>query len=119
MSVLSSLIREQNLLLGVGFLEYNPDKKGWELSEFSKPLVVEDLEDREALNRLGIALLEQSPWVRLLVLRLIQGDWDQAYQRLHALPAWDRPKDVLLATILRYNRVPPENWSGVIELPKR
>lgn len=50
---------------------------------------------------------------------LIQGDWDQAYQRLHALPAWDRPKDVLLATILRYNRVPPENWSGVIELPKR
>ncbi len=49
---------------------------------------------------------------------LIQGDWDQAYQRLHALPAWDRPKDVLLATILRYNRVPPENWSGVIELPK-
>ena len=49
---------------------------------------------------------------------LIKGNWDDAYQRLHALPAWDRPKDVLLATILRYDRVPPENWDGVIELPK-
>ena len=49
---------------------------------------------------------------------LTQGDWDEAYRRLHALPAWDRPKDVLLAMILRHNRVPPENWSGVIDLPK-
>ena len=49
---------------------------------------------------------------------LIQGDWDEAYRRLHALPAWDRPKDVLLAMILRHNRVPPENWSGAIDLPK-
>ncbi len=49
---------------------------------------------------------------------LIQGDWDQAYERLHALPLWDRPTEVLLATILRYNRVPPANWSGVIDLPK-
>lgn len=49
---------------------------------------------------------------------LIRGDWEAAYQHLHALPAWDRPKDVLLSTILRYNRVPPENWSGVIDLPK-
>ncbi len=49
---------------------------------------------------------------------MIQGDWEEAYRRLHALPAWDRPKDVLLSTILRYNRVPPENWSGVIDLPK-
>lgn len=49
---------------------------------------------------------------------LTQGNWDEAYQRLHALPAWDRPKDVLLATILQHNRVPPPNWSGVIDLPK-
>ncbi len=49
---------------------------------------------------------------------LIRGDWEEAYRRLHALPAWDRPKDVLLSTILRYNRIPPENWSGVIDLPK-
>ena len=49
---------------------------------------------------------------------MVSGDWDQAYERLHALPSWDRPKDALLATILRYNRIPPETWSGVIELPK-
>lgn len=49
---------------------------------------------------------------------LIRGDWDEAYERLHALPAWDRPKDALLATILRHNRVPPPTWTGVLELPK-
>lgn len=49
---------------------------------------------------------------------LIRGDWDQAYERLHALPAWDRPKDALLSTILHHNRVPPDNWNGVLPLPK-
>lgn len=49
---------------------------------------------------------------------LIDGDWDEAYERLHALPAWDRPKDALLSTILRHNRVPPDNWDGVLDLPK-
>ena len=49
---------------------------------------------------------------------LIRGDWDEAHERLHALPAWDRPKDVLLATILRHNRVAPPNWTGVIDMPK-
>ena len=49
---------------------------------------------------------------------LIRGDWEEAYRRLHALPVSDRPKDVLLSTILRYNRIPPDNWSGVIDLPK-
>ncbi len=49
---------------------------------------------------------------------LIRGDWDEAYERLHALPAWDRPKDALLSTILRHNRIPPDRWNGVLELPK-
>jgi len=49
---------------------------------------------------------------------LIRGDWDQAYEGLHALPAWDRPKDRLLATILQYNRVAPPDWTGVIDVPK-
>lgn len=49
---------------------------------------------------------------------MIAGDWEHAHERLHELPAWDRPKDVLLATILRHNRVPPENWDGVISFPK-
>jgi adenylate cyclase len=49
---------------------------------------------------------------------LIAGDWETAYQLLYQLPVWDRPKDVLLSMILKYNRVPPNNWSGLIELPK-
>ena len=78
--------QEENFLLGVGFLEYNPDKNGWELAEFAKPLVAgEQLEDQEALERLGIALLQRSPWVRLLVIRLIQGDW--------ALTGWRSLRD--------------------------
>lgn len=48
----------------------------------------------------------------------IAGDWDEAYRLLHALPPWDRPKDVLLSTILQYNRIPPPSWDGVIDLPK-
>ena len=49
---------------------------------------------------------------------LVRGDWDDAYERLHCLPSWDRPKDMLLATILRHNRIPPSSWDGVIDLPK-
>ena len=48
----------------------------------------------------------------------IRGDWEEAHERLHALPAWDRPKDMLLATILRHNRVAPPSWTGVIDVPK-
>ncbi|MDG2222942.1 MAG: adenylate/guanylate cyclase domain-containing protein [Rubripirellula sp.] len=48
----------------------------------------------------------------------IDGDWEEAYRRLHELPAWDRPKDVLLSIVLSNNRVPPDHWNGVIELPK-
>tara|TARA_B110000495_G_C23035330_1_gene618106 strand:- start:777 stop:2576 length:1800 start_codon:yes stop_codon:yes gene_type:complete len=49
---------------------------------------------------------------------LINGDWSDAYDRLHAIPAWDRPKDVLLSIILKNNRIPPDDWDGVINMPK-
>ena len=49
---------------------------------------------------------------------MIGGDWSKAYDLLHAIPAWDRPKDVLLSIILRNNRVPPDDWDGVIKMPK-
>ncbi|QDT01877.1 Adenylate cyclase 2 [Rubripirellula lacrimiformis] len=50
--------------------------------------------------------------------RLNEGLWDEAYEMLHSLPAWDRPKDALLATILRHNRIPPDGWEGIIDMPK-
>ena len=49
---------------------------------------------------------------------MISGDWNQAYDLLHGMPAWDRPKDVLLSTILRNDRTPPHDWDGVIRMPK-
>jgi len=67
--------RDENLLLGVGFLNYNPDRKGWTLSEFARPLAADDLEDRAALEHVGLALLARSPWVRLMVHRLKRGHW--------------------------------------------
>ncbi len=47
-----------------------------------------------------------------------EGRWDDAYQQLHELPAWDRPKDVLLQRILQHHRVAPADWDGVLEFPK-
>ncbi|MGI9473453.1 MAG: adenylate/guanylate cyclase domain-containing protein, partial [Rubripirellula sp.] len=49
---------------------------------------------------------------------LIDGRWDDAYHRLNDHPDWDRPKDVLLSIIMRNDRVPPDDWNGVISLPK-
>ena len=46
------------------------------------------------------------------------GDWDTAYARLHELPVWDRPKDVLMRLILQHHRTPPAGWDGVLDLPK-
>ena len=77
--------REENLLLGAGFLKYNPDRKGWTLSEFARPLAADDLKDKATLEHLGLALLEHSPWVRLMVHRLKQGDW--------ALKGWHGLRD--------------------------
>lgn len=48
----------------------------------------------------------------------IAGDWDAAYEQLHRLPAWDRPKDVLLQKILSHHRVAPPGWDGVLEFGK-
>lgn len=80
---------EQNFLLGAGFLQFNPDKNGWQLAAGSKPLVTENLQkplkDRGMLEKLGIALLKQSPWLRLLVFRLVEGAW--------TLSGWNNLRD--------------------------
>jgi len=48
---------------------------------------------------------------------LIQGEWDDAYDQLDSLPMWDQPRNVLRETIIRHNRVPPQDWNGVIDVP--
>lgn len=79
--------------------------EAWQLIEPTKP-------DVQHLSAEQIASYEAS------LDAMIGGDWSEAYDRLHALPAWDRPKDVLLSIILRNNRVPPDDWDGVIKMPK-
>ena len=46
----------------------------------------------------------------------LQGDWPTALEQLHRVPAIDRAKDFLTVYIAQQNRVPPENWDGVIPL---
>ena len=45
---------------------------------------------------------------------LEQGNWEDAYEQLHQLPSWDRPKDVLISLILKHNRKPPSAWDGTV-----
>jgi adenylate cyclase len=79
--------------------------EAWQLLEPSSP-------DVPVLSPQQIASYEAS------LDAMISGDWSKAYDLLHAIPAWDRPKDVLLSIILRNNRVPPDDWDGVIKMPK-
>jgi adenylate cyclase len=48
----------------------------------------------------------------------VEGRWEKAFERLHRVSADDRAKDFLTATILRYGRIPPSGWDGVIEIGK-
>ena len=83
-----------------------------QISELLPPSVDSRSSDEKILTDRELADYELS------LDALIRGDWDEAYERLHCLPAWDRPKDTLLSTILRHNRTPPSSWDGVIDLPK-
>jgi adenylate cyclase len=49
---------------------------------------------------------------------LIAGQWDAAFAKLHDVPAEDRAKDFLTGTIAQHGRIAPDDWDGVIDLPK-
>jgi adenylate cyclase len=46
----------------------------------------------------------------------LSGDWEQAFARLHHVPAEDRVKDFLTVFIAQNQRLPPADWKGVIDL---
>jgi len=48
--------------------------------------------------------------------RFIEGDWTEALELLHQVPAKDRVKDFLTVFIVQHNRTPPPNWDGVVAL---
>lgn len=49
----------------------------------------------------------------------IKGDWGEAYEHLHRIPAADQGKDFLIGYILQHNHVPPLNWDGVIAIESK
>ncbi len=48
-----------------------------------------------------------------------QGDWEEAWKRLHRVPAEDYAKDFLTVTIAQHNRRAPADWQGVIALQSK
>lgn len=69
-------------------------------------------EEQEQLSKAELELSRQA------FVDFKEGRWDKAYQQLHELPAWDRPKDVLLQRILQHHRSAPADWDGVLEFPR-
>ena len=47
------------------------------------------------------------------------GRWEEAYDRLHNMPASDRAQDFLTMLIAQHNRVAPLDWDGVVRLPSK
>lgn len=49
----------------------------------------------------------------------LAGQWSEAIELLHRVPAQDRVKDFLTIFIAQHNRTPPTNWNGVIPLSSK
>lgn len=47
------------------------------------------------------------------------GQWPEALELLHYVPARDRVKDFLTVFIAQHGRTPPRNWDGVVELTSK
>ena len=67
------------LLPGVGLLATDTEGR-WELTDEALALLRRWKEDaRHGLELLAAYLVRESPWLRLLLLRLLQGDWELAH----------------------------------------
>ncbi len=53
------------------------------------------------------------------VAALVRGDWADAFDLLHRVPAEDRVKDFLTVLIAQHNRTAPSGWDGVIRLTSK
>lgn len=49
---------------------------------------------------------------------MIKGEWKEADQCLSSLLEYDQPSRMLHSYIHQYHLVPPDNWDGVMDLPK-
>lgn len=53
------------------------------------------------------------------VAAMFQGDWQEAFELLHRVPAEDRVKDFLTVFMAQHNRTPPKDWDRVIALEQK
>ncbi len=53
------------------------------------------------------------------VEQFIEGNWEEAYQLLHDVPAADRAQDFLAMRIAQHGRTAPADWDGIIRLPTK
>lgn len=49
----------------------------------------------------------------------IAGQWEEAWQCLHAMPAIDRAPDFLSMPIVQNNRTAPADWDGIVRLVRK
>ena len=49
----------------------------------------------------------------------IAGQWEDAWQCLHAMPAVDRAPDFLSMPIVQNNRTAPPEWDGIVRLVRK
>jgi adenylate cyclase len=62
---------------------------------------------------------EQITQYELGVEHFTNGDWEEAWQCLHNMPAGDRAQDFLAMPIVQNNRTAPPDWDGVIRLSRK
>jgi len=51
--------------------------------------------------------------------QFINGNWEEAYQLLHSMPATDRAQDFLNLIIAQNNRSAPADWDGTIRMDSK
>lgn len=82
-----------------------------------KPVVVTELLPSVAqyplLSDSDIAQFEQG------VTHFIKGEWEEAWQSLHSMPAGDRAQDFLSMAIVQNNRQAPSDWDGILRLSRK
>ncbi len=82
-----------------------------------KPVVVSELlpaEDQTpAFSDATLQRYEQG------IDHFIAGEWEQAYECLHDMPAEDRAQDFPSMLIAQHNRIAPPDWDGIVRIPNK
>ena len=78
------------------------------------PVIVHEL-----LQETNSLSMEQIAEYNHGVDQFILGQWEEAYQALHSMPANDRAADFLSQIIVEHNRIPPQNWGGIVNMKSK